>query len=333
VEVPDPHRGSLNAESRPVNAARPTRYRSGVPSVAVVVPTYRRPEALARCLDGVQAQTDPPDDVVAVCRQDDAPTLAVVAAHPGRARVVGVEVAGQYAALGAGVAAVQTDVVAFTDDDAVPHDDWVARIRQHFAADPGLGGLGGRDVVAGDDRVPATGPVVGQVQATGRVVGNHHLGRGPIRPVDVLKGANMAFRREALADAFDAPLVGDGAQVHNDLTISLAVAAAGWELRYDPAVLVDHHPADRASGVAREPTPEQAYESARNQTAAFRRYAPRRRLVSSAVWGWTVGTRTAPGLVHAARGVARRDGDVARRWWAATRGRFDAFRDPARSGP
>lgn len=302
-----------------------------MPTVAVVIPTYQRPEALARCLDGLQAQTDRPDDLVAVCRTDDRTSLDAVAAHPSGARSTTVHGAGQYLALAEGAQAVDADVVAFTDDDAVPRPDWVARIRRHFTDDLALGGLGGRDVVAGDEGPAGGVEPVGRVMPFGRVVGNHHLGAGASRPVDVLKGANMAFRRLALADAFDAPLVGDGAQVHNDLTISLAVSAAGWGLRYDPAVLVDHHPADRATGVRRDPTAEQAYEAAHNQTVAFRCYAPARRLIACTAWGVAVGTRNAPGLLHGVRSMANHDDDTTGRWWAATKGRIDGFRAPARS--
>lgn len=35
------------------------------------------------------------------------------------------------------------------------------------------------------------------VQWFGRVIGNHHLGTGGVREVDILKGVNMSFRQTA----------------------------------------------------------------------------------------------------------------------------------------
>jgi hypothetical protein len=45
------------------------------------------------------------------------------------------------------------------------------------------------------------------------LIGNHHLGVGEPREVDVLKGVNMSYRRTAIADIhFDERMRGTGAQ-------------------------------------------------------------------------------------------------------------------------
>ncbi|NBS60139.1 MAG: glycosyltransferase family 2 protein, partial [Betaproteobacteria bacterium] len=45
--------------------------------LAVIVPSFRRPEGLARCLESLERQTRRPDDVVIGVREHDAPTLTV----------------------------------------------------------------------------------------------------------------------------------------------------------------------------------------------------------------------------------------------------------------
>jgi len=47
----------------------------------------------------------------------------------------------QTAAMAAGVERAEGDVIAFTDDDAVPRRDWLTRIASHFE-DPRVGGVG-----------------------------------------------------------------------------------------------------------------------------------------------------------------------------------------------
>src|SRR3954451_18696764 len=114
-------------------------------SVAALIPTFRRPEELARCLAALAAQQRPPDRVIIVARAEDEPTQRVAAAGHDGLTVERVLVAapGQVAALNAGLEALREDVVAITDDDCIPRPDWLERIERHFAADPRLPGPGG----------------------------------------------------------------------------------------------------------------------------------------------------------------------------------------------
>lgn len=111
--------------------------------VTVLVPTYRRPADLARCLAALQRQSRAPDEVVVVARADDEATHACLRdpAVPGKLplSVALVEVPGQVAALNRGLDAANGDVIAITDDDAAPHQDWVERIAAAFESDARLG--------------------------------------------------------------------------------------------------------------------------------------------------------------------------------------------------
>ena len=119
--------------------------------VTVLVPTYRRPADLARCLAALQRQSRAPDEVVVVARADDDATHMCLRdpAVPGKLplSVALVDVPGQVAALNRGLDAATGDIIAITDDDAAPHADWVGRIAGAFENDARLGALGGRDWV------------------------------------------------------------------------------------------------------------------------------------------------------------------------------------------
>src|SRR5687768_14537941 len=164
--------------------------------ISVVVPTWRRPDALARCLQGLEEQARPADAVILVVRQNDEETMNLLE-RKGRGTlnftVAWVTHPGLLAALNRGLDAVSGDTVAFTDDDTVPHQDWLVRIERHFADESHLGGLGGRDILHPASSQAAQSRV-GVVRWYGRLVGNHHLGIGGPRRVDLLKGANMSFR-------------------------------------------------------------------------------------------------------------------------------------------
>jgi len=293
------------------------------PTVGVVIVSHRRPAPLLACLAALATQTQPPDEVLLVLRPDDAATHAALAAHPPALpwRVVPAPAPGVVAARNAGLAACRSDVVAFCDDDTCARPDWTARIAAHFARDPALGGLGGRDRchdgTGFDDR---TRDIVGRIAWYGRAVGNHHLGHGPPRAVDFLKGANMSFRAVAIAGLrFDARLRGRAIQAHEDFAFSMAVRRAGWKLLYDPAVCVAHfaHRADRARrtyvaglGGADEDYFDQCYNHA---LALWEDLSPAGR-AAFGLWSPLIGTRARPGLIQVLRLLPREGAAIWRKF-------------------
>src|SRR4029078_12955747 len=120
---------------------------------------------------------------------------------------------GQVAALNLGLKQSQGDIIAITDDDAVPHPHWLEYIEGHFKRDPMIGAVGGREYVyRGAHLVDEKKRRVGVVQWFGRAIGNHAAGFGNVREVEILKGANMSYRRKAIEGLlFYRRLRGDGA--------------------------------------------------------------------------------------------------------------------------
>ncbi len=107
-------------------------------TIAVVIPSHNRIEALRGALASVGAQTDPADRVIVV---DDGSQPAVdpdtLPSLPGRLTVLRNEVAGgANAARNRGWREATTDWVAFLDDDDRFVVDKLARLRQAIAEDP-----------------------------------------------------------------------------------------------------------------------------------------------------------------------------------------------------
>jgi GT2 family glycosyltransferase len=279
-------------------------------SVSVVVTTYRRPASLVACLEGLRAQARRPDDVVVVVHESDPDSARRVeqCAHAWPAlRSVSVKLRGGVAAYNRGLAAATGSIVAFVDDDAVPAADWLTRLVATYERDARIAGAGGRDLISEDghivDRDEAAflarrSPAVGRIQWFGRQIGNHHVGTGAARDVDVLKGVNMSFRRELVAGhGFDARLRGAGAQMHLELSICLPLRARGLRLVYDPAIVVHHHPAPRAAGEERADTRFEAIrDTSHNEALQILDHASTARRIAFAIWAVAVGTTYAPGL-------------------------------------
>jgi cellulose synthase/poly-beta-1,6-N-acetylglucosamine synthase-like glycosyltransferase len=279
--------------------------------VAVLVPTFRRPAYLQRCLDGLARQVRRPDEVVVVWRKGQDPETEEILQRGvpelrDVLRPIAVNVPGLVPALAAGVSATTADVLAVTDDDAVARPEWLASLLRHYSA--GVGGVGGRDVIHTSQGIVAgRTAVVGRVTWFGRVIGNHHTGFGAPRPVDVLKGVNMSLRRELWR--FDFDLVGRGAQVHSELHLCLRARQRGWKLVYDPQAIVDHYPASRPEGDERHVrAPEDVEAAAYNQTLALLAYCSTPQVIARALYRLLVGDRGAPGLARAVLGCIRSEG-------------------------
>ncbi len=303
-------------------------------SLSVLIPTYRRVDDLRRCLGALAAQSRQADEIVVVVRDSDAETLHFLAPSSTQPSIQICHVAesGQIAALNVGLDTVRGDIVAITDDDAAPRPEWLARIEQHFLQDESLGGVGGRDHVAGEAR-EAGQHVVGKRFWYGRTVGNHHLGIGGPRYVDFLKGANMSYRRVALGKLrFDTRLRGSGAQVHNEFSVAFALSRQGWRLLYDPAVAVDHYPSVRYGDDPRGRLVKQAVENrCYNAAISLTQYLPWHGRVVYLAYSVIVGNRDHPGLMQCVRLMVCEHRTIwpvlvpalrghMHGWWAAVRG-------------
>jgi len=117
---------------------------ASTPEISVVMPTYRRPDLLARCLKALLAQTLEPHryEIVVVddgkedrCREQVeriaamTPQPAIVYRRPAVGR-------GPAVARNAGWRAARAPMVAFTDDDTMPDPAWLARGLAAMRANP-----------------------------------------------------------------------------------------------------------------------------------------------------------------------------------------------------
>lgn len=235
---------------------------------------------------------------------------------------------GVVAALNAGLVAVTGDIVSITDDDAAPHPDWLARINAHFI-DSLVAGVGGRDWVhQGNKILDESRLVVGKLQWFGRVIGNHHLGVGEARQVDVLKGVNMSFRTQAIAGLrFDERMRGTGAQVHFEMAFTLALKRAGWQLIYDPKIAVDHYPAQRFDEDQRHNFNQIALTNlVHNETLILLEHLPTIRRMIFGFWAIFIGTRDCFGLIQWLRFLPSQGQLATRKLLASLQGRWQGYK-------
>ena len=311
--------------------------------ITTIIPTYRRPQDLSRCLASLKQQTRAADEVIVVMRDTDEVTRAWIETFDPESlplKVVTIAIPGVVAAMNEGVRAAAGEIVVFTDDDAAACADWLARIEDHFLAADDIGGVGGRDRLhVNGQLIEGKAAVVGKVQWFGRVIGNHHLGFGDAQEVEVLKGVNMSFLKQAIAPImFDERMLGQGAQAHFECACCFQLKQAGWRLIYDPQIVVDHFQGKRFDADQREQfDPVATVNQVHNQTLCVLEYLPFERRYLYLLWGILIGTRGQRGCLQTVRffpaegllAIQRLRASVQGRWraWKTWRASFGGGKD------
>lgn len=196
--------------------------------VTVVVPVRDRIAELTRCLRALGRRH--PTIVVDDGSAD--PSAAERAADAAGARYLRRSTAGGPAtARNAGLAAATTPYVAFVDSDCVPRAGWLPALLRHFA-DPAVGAVAPRVVAHRSGR-----GLLASYEAA-----RSALDMGPaadiVRPhsrVPYVPSAAIVVRRDAAGAGFAEEL-----DVGEDVDLVWRMAAAGWNVRYEPAVAVPH---------------------------------------------------------------------------------------------
>jgi GT2 family glycosyltransferase/Ser/Thr protein kinase RdoA (MazF antagonist) len=212
--------------------------------VTVAIATADRPLQLARSITAILSGSMLPAELIVVDQSTDfasADAIAATAGHHGVAvTYVRQPRLGLAASRNAAIARATRPIIVFTDDDCVPHWQWLARVVASFtsAAQP--------DAVAG--RILALGPERPGFHAMSTHVSNvRALFRGRSLPWKIGSGANTAVRRGWLerVGGFDESLgVGSPGQAAEDVDLVYRLLAAGAAIQYEPDAIVFHERAD-----------------------------------------------------------------------------------------
>lgn len=237
-------REELVAKLRKRLGPAPGPVASSAVSCSVIVCTHRRPADIARLLSALCELSPAPAEIVVVDNDPGEHDCRVQALEAG-ARYVREDRRGLDNARNTGVAAARGEIVAFIDDDCVPSAGWLRRLPLEFS-NPAVGAVTG----------PAF-PHVLDTRARRRMEEQASLTRGlrrvefdwTIFPVGgaggVGVGANMAFRREALAALGPCPFpaeldAGTITESGGDTYAIARLLACGYRIVYDPATFVYH---------------------------------------------------------------------------------------------
>lgn len=296
--------------------------------IAVVIPTYQRPQMLRACVRSLLAGERRPDEIVVAGREGDHGALNAVRELQSEAgeliRSTWVTQPGHVPPVRAGAEAATAELVAFVDDDVAVTPGWLREIVRHFD-DPRVGVAGGRVVVPGLPP-PAVKGRPGQITWYGKHWGN--IGSveaaAPMEVMSLMEG-NWAWRRELfLSLEFDAVLNFDDASMYG-LDLCFQARRKGYRVVYDSRALVYHHAAPRVAELDRA-APQRRTSYSRNYTYILLRHLPPWRRVAFLLWWFLIGDRGSPGLGATLAEMLRNDRPWRREFGPAWAGKIEGVR-------
>ena len=227
--------------------------------ISVVICSRDRCAALAACLASINRQRSPPGEIVVVDNSEEGSARSIGDRFPS---VIYVHQPrpGLSAARNTGIRAATRDLIAFTDDDVVAHERWIAEIAHAFE-NSDVDALTGLVLPASLDN-PAQRyfqfemggfgskfvPTIFEERffAETRPYGAHVWNIGA--------GANMAFRRAAFerAGLFDQRLGAGASGCSEDSEFWYRLLALGGTCFYEPRAVVFHHHRDDWAALRRQ---------------------------------------------------------------------------------
>ncbi|MGK7895453.1 MAG: glycosyltransferase family 2 protein, partial [Xenococcus sp. (in: cyanobacteria)] len=116
-----------------------------VPFVSVIIPVYNDIERLRKCLEALESQTYPHNlyEVIVVdnASEDD---IAATVTPFNQAIVLEEKRRGSYAARNKGILNAKGEVIAFTDSDCIPANDWIEKGVNNLLNTSNCGIVGGK---------------------------------------------------------------------------------------------------------------------------------------------------------------------------------------------
>ena len=204
--------------------------------ISVVVCTRNRASQLERCLRSLMTMDrDVEWQLVVVDNGSSDDTKAVIeqAAKWLPVTYVWESKRGLSHARNRAIAASRYSLIAFTDDDCLPAQDWLIAVIRTFASDPGLAVLCGRVEPAG----------AGDTSLGSRRHRHSERVSSAEQVLELMIGCNMSFRRGVFDTVgfFDAAL-GKGTPVGSaeDIDLMYRALREGLKLAYSPDVVVYH---------------------------------------------------------------------------------------------
>jgi glycosyltransferase involved in cell wall biosynthesis len=275
--------------------------------ISLIIPTYKRTTDFERTLKSVYKQIGDIDEVITIIGPDDSDSFNLAMEYKGKIdnfKVIQNKKASVVNALNAGLAVSTQNIICMTDDDIELPEGWARRIKAAFINDPKMGAYGGPDKLITErlEKHLAYNPAkeVGIFKWKG-MIGNHHFGvlKSP-SIVDVLKGVNLSFRREAIKELLiDQFLEYKGAEQCWEIDLAQKIQANGYKIIYDNSNFLFHYIGERQGyDIRTDIFSESNYYKTLNINYVYAKFRPLHEIFYAVLFQIFVGNRIRPGIIR-----------------------------------
>ena len=216
------------------------------PAYSIVIPTYRRADMLAKCLESICALNYPLDtlEVLIVDNAGEENTAYIAAPFKSRIHIrylVNRRNQGYGYSVNRGIVEASGQRVLLLNDDAMPEPDLFRECDQLLDSDAVIGAVGCRAIETGYENF---GEEIGRIDRKGEIIGNFNLDCGAPIDVDHLYGFCYVFTRQAVerAGLNDRTLLArrysSGNRIETDHC--LMIRRAGLRVVYNPRMSAIH---------------------------------------------------------------------------------------------
>ena len=217
------------------------------PLYSVVIPTFRRADQLAECLESVASLDYPREaiDVVVVDNGGERENSRAAAARFSQALriryLINAVNRGYGYSVNRGIGAARGARILLLNDDARPQPDLIRRCEELLAADASIGCVGCRAIEAG---YVNGGEPIGRIDPSGEVISNFNRDCGEPIEVEHVYGFCYVFTREAVrrAGSCDRTLLSQPYSSGNRIETDhcLTIRERGLKVVYHPKMVAVH---------------------------------------------------------------------------------------------
>lgn len=275
-------------------------------STSVLIPSLKRADKLARCLQSLGLQTLLPNEVIVVWQADDAVTRELVEqmrhSLPYLLKLIHCSEAGVVPAENKALDAATGEIILLCDDDVVTPASWIAS-HLSFYSDFTVGAVGGS--ANNYDRHGVSFPKrkiqpIGKLTWYGKSYGNMYdqeeewMSRCAI-DVDHLVGYNLSVRRCAF-DRFESSFKPYWQMF--ELDVCLQVKKRGYRVIFNFENVVDHYPSNSAYAGGRDGDLQvKTFNASYNHALVLAKHSPIHLQLPRLMYLLLVGSVNSPGLL------------------------------------